>query len=617
MSTSVPFEQKAFFKSCRQLVKQKKNIDALTELKQAIHQNLLDAGGLSQAGRLLEKLNLSSNLNIALLGQFTTSYLSPVLKAMALPQGHVLSIVEESYDNVMQSLLTLEQTIDVVILLPWHQRLMMQSSRSPQQRLEEELSFWQQAWQLISKNSNTRIIQVGYDWIDAGAAGQFLAGQGDGDISLIRQLNQKIRSKLPESAYFIDLEQVSGHLGRQQFYDARSYHWTKQPLSEQGVIHLSKVILAGIRTSIIGPKKVLVLDLDNTLWGGVVGEKGAHGIELGDNPTGEAFKNFQLLAKQLRDNGCVLAICSKNNDADAREPFETNPDMILKLDDFAAFKAGWGPKSEAIKQIALELKLGLDSFVFFDDSKAEQEEVRMALPEVSVIDTPEDPSDFRQALLDGLWFESIQRTLEDSQRAQHYQHERQRVESQSTFNSIEDYLVSLTMTADIRELNNDDIDRVVQLLGKTNQFNLTTRRHSREDVMSLISQPESIGLTARLTDKFGDYGLVSVILATKDTSREDATLIIDSWLMSCRTISRTLEHHLFNQLLSVAKANNFKRIVGEYIPTQKNVLAKNLFSELGCTPIDKNTQRDSQWFELDLDSATNVTTFVNSTDNDD
>lgn len=611
MTTPVPFEQKAFFRTCRQLIKQQKHDEALSELRQTLSQNKLDAGGISQAGRLLDKLDIPKNLNVAILGQFTTSYLSPVLKAIAASQGEMLSIEEESYDSVMQSLMSKDKRLDVVILIPWHQRLLEPRERSPSQRVDEELEFWQQAWQLISKKSNARIIQVGHDWIDAGASGQFLAGQLGGDLSLIRQINQKLRSNLPHSAYFVDLEQLSGTLGRRQFYDARSYHWTKQPLSEKGVVLLSRCLWAGIRGTLIGPKKVLVLDLDDTLWGGVVGEVGAQGVELGDTPTGEAYRDFQALVKQLGDNGCVLAVCSKNNIADAQEPFEHNPDMVLKLDDFAAFKADWGSKSEAIKQIATELKLGLETFVFFDDSKLEQGEIRTVLPEVAVVDVPPDPSDYRQALLDGFWFESIQLTAEDSRRSQHYQHERQRVEAKSTYDSIEDYLVSLEMKADVRELIEDDVDRVVQLLGKTNQFNLTTRRHSREDVLVLLSKPGAFGLTLRLEDKFGDYGLVSAILAIEESSSDGESLVIDSWLMSCRAIARTLEHYFFNYLVAEAKGRKFRRIVGEYIPSKKNILVKNFYTDLGCTGMQNAGEAD-QWYELALDKAILATSFVNS-----
>ena len=322
------FEQKILFKECRQLIKQENQADTQLLLSRALRQNKFDSAGVLQAGRMLGRLTTEKNINISLFGQFTTSWLVHALQASAMARGEMLNIDDEPYDNVMQGLMTLGSHIDVVILLPWHQRLFAPDANLAGHRVEEELEFWRQAWQLIKQNSNARIVQVGYDWIDGGASGQFIAAMNDGEVNLIRSLNQQIRENLPDSGYFVDLEQISGILGRQQFYAARGYLWTKQPFSETGLILLSRYLWAGIRATVFGPNKVLVLDLDNTLWGGIVGEVGAHGIELGDNPAGEAFRNFQQLVKQIGNNGCLLAACSKNNDKDAREPFELNTDLV-------------------------------------------------------------------------------------------------------------------------------------------------------------------------------------------------------------------------------------------------------------------------------------------------
>ena len=202
------------------------------------------------------------------------------------------------------------------------------------------------------------------------------------------RVNEALRANLPAGSFFVDLEQVAGMIGRERFYDPRRYFWTKQPFSEAGTVRLAEHIWAGIRAVTTGPKKVLVVDLDNTLWGGVVGEKGPLGIEFGDSPEGEAYRALQKYLKGLAARGIVLAVASKNNAEDAREPFEKNPDMILGLDDFAAFEAGWGPKGQALERIAQTLNLGLDSLVFLDDNPAEGEQVRQAVPEVSVVEPP-------------------------------------------------------------------------------------------------------------------------------------------------------------------------------------------------------------------------------------
>ena len=274
---------------------------------------------------------------------------------------------------------------------------------------------------------------------------------------------------------------VSGEFGRASFYDQRRYYWTKQPFSEAGTLHLTGHLWAGVRALTTGPKKVLVLDLDNTLWGGVVGETGPLGIGLGDSPEGEAYLAFQKHVKDLTRRGIVLAVASKNNPADAREPFETNLDMALKLDDIAAFEACWEPKGATIQRIARTLNLGLDSFVFFDDNPAEREQVRQALPEVEVVDVPEDPAEYVRVLQAGLWFETVGLIDADWRPAsEQYAVERKRRELQETSGSLDDYLRSLEMVAEVKAIDEADLQRVVQLPGKTNQFNLTTRRHTRQ-----------------------------------------------------------------------------------------------------------------------------------------
>ena len=401
-------------------------------------------------------------------------------------------------------------------------------------------------------------------------------------MDLIRRVNEALRQQLPRTAYFVDLEQVSGTLGREKFYDFRRYYWTKQPFSEEGTARLAQAICSGIRAATAGPKKVLVLDLDNTLWGGVVGETGPLGIEIGDSPAGEAYRAFQKYAKALARRGCVLAVCSKNNPDDAREPFLKNPDMQLTLEDFGAFEASWDPKAAAIERIAQTLQLGLDSFVFFDDNPAEREHIRQALPDVEVVDVPEDPAEYVRALERGQWFEAVALTDEDRQRSEQYRAEAQRREVKTAFGSMEEYLTSTQMVGDVRAIDDEDFSRVLQLIGKTNQFNLTTRRHSAETVRQMLAQPDSVGITVRMSDRFGDYGLIAVILGVNEPGgAQGLTLRIDTWLMSCRVIGRTAEEFCLAALLERAKTHNYHRLLGQYIPTKKNVLVKDLFDRLG------------------------------------
>jgi FkbH-like protein len=372
---------------------------------------------------------------------------------------------------------------------------------------------------------------------------------------------------------------------------------------------LAHEIFAGIRAMITGPKKVLVLDLDNTLWGGVVGETGAAGIEVGDSPAGEAYRSFQKYAKSLARRGVVLAVCSKNNPEDAREPFRTNADMQLTLEDFGAFEASWDPKAVAIERIAMTLALGIDSFVFFDDNPAEREHVRQSLPEVEVVEVPEDPSEYVRALEAGRWFEAVSLTAEDRERSNQYRAEAQRREIKSNFASVEEYQLSMKMLGDVRAIDEDDFPRVLQLIGKTNQFNLTTRRHTPEAVRQMLSQPDFVGITVRMSDRFGDYGLVAVIMGVNEPGAPVRTLRIDTWLMSCRIIGRTAEEFCLNALLERARSLGYQRLLGHYIPTKKNALVKDLYSRLGFQPIE-SADKSVASYEMNLLQITPAKTFV-------
>jgi FkbH-like protein len=422
-------------------------------------------------------------------------------------------------------------------------------------------------------------------------------------------MNRALRRERPKGAYFFDLEQICGTIGRASFCDMRRYFWTKQPFSESGSVQLAHQLHAGVRALTTGPKKVLVVDLDNTLWGAVVGETGPLGIGLGEGPDGEAFRAFQKHVKALADRGVVLAIASKNNLKDALEPFETNPEMLLKLEDFAACEINWEPKGTTLARLAKTLNLGLDSFVFFDDNPAEREQVRQALPEVEVVEVPEDPAEYVRALQAGCWFETTGLTVEDSIRTRQYVVERQRRELEQSSGSLEDYLRSLEMIGEVAPIDEPELQRVVQLLAKTNQFNLTTRRHSREEVLALLGTPGSIGMTIRVRDRFGDHGLIGVVIGVPEPGRDVPTLRIDTWLMSCRVIGRTVEQFTVRVLLDRASRCGYRRIMGEYLPTAKNALVRELYTSLGFQPLGE-VSGGELLYQFDLAGAEAPATLV-------
>ena len=611
-------DPRSLFKQIATLTKQAKAPEALALLRKAVRNRQFDPEGYEKAGRLVTNLlrgghQGDADVRVMLLAQVTSSWIANTLTAMAWGGGASLEIYQGEYENVVQELMapvSEGRRPHVVILLPWVQRLLYAGgNRSPSERLEDELLFWHKAWDLIRERLGARILQVGYDWVTPGPFGYHLSGKPEGDVGLIRRLNEQLRSALPQGAFFLDLEQVSGTVGRATFYDSRRYFWTKQPFSEAGVQHLGMHLWAGVRALITGPKKVLVVDLDNTLWGGVVGETGPMGIGLGETPDGEAFRAFQRYLKVLSGRGVVLAICSKNNLEDALAPFEQNPQMAVALNDFAHVEVSWEPKSAGLRRIADTLNLGLDSFVFFDDNPAEREQVRQALPEVEVVDVPADPSEYIRALQAGLWFEAVAVSEADQQRSQQYQQENQRREAQKSYDSLEQYLASLEMQATAALIDESCMQRVVQLLAKTNQFNLTTRRHSHEDVQRLLNMPGSIGIALSLADKFGDHGLISVLLAVPEPAASAPTLRIDTWLMSCRVIGRTVEQYLFNELLARARALGYQWLFGEFIPTRKNALVAGLLDLMNFTRTTASNEGAVR-YRLFLGDAVDAVTFI-------
>lgn len=601
------------FRRCRELRRGGYIDEALQLLREALRRQTLAPEEMAQAGRLIARSLDGARVErdpvtILVLGQCTTSWLIPTLTAVAFGRGGIVKARDSAYDNVIQELLVLSERPDVIVLVPWHQRLLSTPNRQPADRLADELEFLERAWTLV-RQAGSRLVQVGYDWVIPGSLGYHLAGRSHGDVRLVRQLNETVRSALPEGAYFVDLEQLSAMVGHHAFYDSRNYYWTKQPFSPPGLVRLSEHLWAGVRAVTTGPKKVLVLDLDNTLWGGVVGEVGPLGVGLGDTPEGEAYRAFQRHVKMLTARGVVLAACSKNNPADAREPFEICRDMILSLDDFAAFEAGWEPKPVVIARIAQTLQLGLDAFVFFDDSPSEREHVRQLLPQVEVVEVPADPADYVSALQEGLWFEAVAITEVDRQRVQQYHEENQRRELQEAAGTLSQYLASLQMRAEIRPVDERDMDRVVQLLGKTNQFNLTTRRHLAADVRRLAVTLGAVSVTLRLADRFGDYGLVSVVIGVPLPNATVSTMRIDTWLMSCRAIGRTVEEYVMNYIVEAARELKYDLLLGEFIPTVKNSLVADFYERAGFRPLASADDSVKQ-YTLDLLAFTPLHTFV-------
>jgi FkbH-like protein len=405
-----------------------------------------------------------------------------------------------------------------------------------------------------------------------------------------RLVNMELGLAAPPFVYVCDLEFLGARRGLLTAVDERAWFESKQPGSPDFLVDIARELAHRVRGRHQASKKVLVCDLDETLWGGVIGDDGLGGIELGDtSPRGEAFKAFQRYLLELNKRGVLLAVCSKNEENIAKSVFLEHPETVLKLEHFAAFKANWRPKPDNLREIAGELSLGLDSLVFVDDNPAEIEFVRQVCPEVTAIHLAPDPSWYVPCVQESRCFELEQLTEEDRLRARGYRddHNRRRLLESAT--DMVSYLRSLEMVATVRALSGPDLPRAAQLVNKSNQFNPTTRRRTEAELGALLADPRVSAFTIRLADRFGDHGLISVIIAVAGESG----LEIDTWVMSCRVLKRGVEEVAMAELLEIARAQRCQLIVGRYLPTPRNELVRDLFPELGFTLREKTDEQDT------------------------
>jgi FkbH-like protein len=396
-----------------------------------------------------------------------------------------------------------------------------------------------------------------------------------------------------DGVYVLDVASWAALTGK-SYADITVDFLARQPLSAQGQVGFAFFIARNLRPLIVPRRKVLALDLDNTLWGGVIGEDGLEGVILGHDFPGNVYLRMQRELLELRHQGVLLVIVSKNNEADARQAFECLPDMILKWDDFVVRKINWNPKHENLRAAATELGLGLDSFVFLDDSDYEREQMRQLLPEVLILNDNSDALHTLRTLWATDAFDSLVVSEEDRLR-QHDYAKREARDVSKYGDDLEAFLKSLEMEATIEEIGPSNLERVVSMLSKTNQFNLTTRRHSRPEVQSILDRSGSIALALRLRDKFGDQGIVALSIAAPGT--EDGALVVDSLLVSCRALGRGVEDALWSAMLNRALAGGARKLHAEFFATAKNGLATKFYDKVGLRCVERDSSAASYQLE--------------------
>mgnify|MGYP002525389052 CR=1 FL=1 len=557
----------------------------------------------------LAKVELDTpKIKVALLGDTATQLLVTAIKGEATDKGISLDLYEGEYSQVERQLMDptselYEFDADIIIVFQsthklgeYHSSLSMENQAL---LAEERLSFIASLCENPSF-ANKKLIYFNYPEIEDTVFGSY-ANKVESSFSYqIRKLNYELMnlSRQYPNLFICDIAGLQNLFGRQFMFAPNVYMTTEMVLSVNALPYVaSRVvdIIAAIKGQF---KKCLILDLDNTVWGGVIGDDGLEGIELGHGlGIGKAFTEFQMWIKKLKQRGIIICVASKNNEETAKEPFEKHPDMILKLDDIAVFQANWETKVDNIRTIQGILNIGFDSMVFLDDNPFERNMVRENIPGITVPELPEDPAMYLEYLYSLNLFETASYSNADKDRTKQYQVEAKRVSLSKTFTNEADFLKSLNMISTVSGFTKFNTPRVAQLSQRSNQFNLRTIRYTEADIESMAQNSDVIDLSFTLEDKFGDNGLIAVVIMKK---QDEETLFVDTWFMSCRVLKRGMENFTLNTMVEYAKAKGYKRIIGEYIPTPKNKMVEMHYPNLGFSKIESAPNR----YVLDLTNYT-------------
>ncbi len=457
--------------------------------------------------------------------------------------------------------------------------------------LSEEYRRFETLWESLREKYNCPIIQNNFDMPLYRVLGNRDIWDHHGFGNFITKLNMRFYeyASSHESFYINDINYISAQYGLEKWADPSYWYMYKYALSPECIPELS-LNIANIIKSIFGRnKKVLMTDLDNTLWGGVVGDDGVEGIETGqETAAGECFSEFQEYIRQHKQIGIVLGVNSKNDHENALAGLES-PDVAVKPDDFAVIKANWEPKSINLEEAAGELNLLPESFVFLDDNPAEREIVTAQTG--ASAPCLDNIHEYIRTVDRNGYFEVTALSHDDLERNDMYMADKQRRETSKRFDSYEDYLESLEMRAVIHGFEPADIPRVTQLTNKSNQFNLTTRRYTQGEIEAASADENCITLCGRLEDKFGSYGIVSVMIGRVDGDAMD----IELWLMSCRVLRRGMEYAMMDRLLEQASVRGVKEVKGHYYKTPKNSMVKELYRDMVFEKVLEEPNGDSHW----------------------
>ena len=533
------------------------------------------------------KTKALSTFRLGLVSNSTTDFLQPLLIASAARFGILLEIIAADFGQATQEAFDPSSRIntakpDAILLaldfrgLPFRHAGQQAWPLFGAEAALAELAGLREAFR---RNSSALCLvqtlapppQLLFGSLDVATVGTLRAA--------IANLNSQLAQSAPKSGdVLIDLEWLAGFVGLDQWYDDRQWYIARLACAPVLLPLYADFVCRTLAALRGRARKCLILDLDNTVWGGVIGDDGLDGIALSPGDArGESFRAIQAMALDLRRRGVILAVCSKNDDSIARQPFRAHPEMLLREADIAVFAANWDDKATNIERIARQLELGLDAMVLLDDNPVERAQVRAALPQVAVPEVGDDPSAYPRILLSAGYFESVGFTQEDLTRAQSYQSNAERAQALEGARNLDDFLRSLQMEVEFARFNTRGRKRISQLINKTNQFNVTTRRYTEQQVAALEDSSDHYTLQITVRDKFGDNGMVGVVICARTPEQWD----VDTWLMSCRVLNRGVEQAVCNRVARDAQRAGAKRLTAVYVPTERNGIVADLFERLG------------------------------------
>lgn len=538
-----------------------------------------------------------SKIKLAVMGDCATQFLSKAAEGMGYEAGIDLQLLDVDYNQIDAQVMDAKSEVyefcpDYILIHMCSEKLYEAfCNSSPDGRYtfaEDMFAKIQNYWAMIGEHSKCRILQFSFPEVNDSIFGSYANKTKASFIYQQRKLNLLLMDGVQanKNVYIADLCDIQNRFGRERFFDEKYYYSAKMPLSLEILPYAAKSVVDIIDALRGKFKKCVVLDLDNTLWGGVIGDDGMSGIQIGELGAGHAFSDFQMWLKELKNRGIILAVCSKNNEDTAKEPFEKHPEMVLRLSDISMFVANWDDKASNIQYIQQTLNLGMDSFVFLDDNPFERNMVRSIIPNITVPELPEDPAMYLTYLKGLNLFETASYSEEDRDRTAQYQAEIGRVNLQKSFASIDDYLIGLEMIAEAKPFDEFHYPRISQLTQRSNQFNLRTVRYTEGEIAEIAKSDRYITIYYTLKDKFGDHGLISVVILEKQ--EDGKTLFVNTWLMSCRVLKRGMEEFIVNRMIETAKNNGFDTVVGEYIKTPKNSMVEKIYEKMGFTSVGDN-----------------------------